>query len=176
LSETDYLDMTGVNRLLDLGGGSGVVALALLRQHPHLTSPVVGIENVCIAGREIAQENSLSDRITYQAADFVHDELPGGYDMVLHCDIGFFQEELCRKLWAALNRGGRLVIVEHFAPAEDVVHPARLYWTFLDSLADPDASVMTVAQFQTQLPQAGFKLPSESTVLPGGRLIIQACK
>jgi hypothetical protein len=48
-----------------LGGGSGVVSLALLRQHPHLTSTAVGIENVCIAGREFAQENSLSDRITY---------------------------------------------------------------------------------------------------------------
>jgi 16S rRNA G1207 methylase RsmC len=84
LSETDYLDMTGVNRLLDLGGGSGVVSLALLRQHPHLTSTVVGIANGCSAGREIAQENSLSDRITYQAADFVHDELPGGYDAE-HC-------------------------------------------------------------------------------------------
>lgn len=61
MSETDYLDMTGVNRLLDLGGGSGVVSLALLRQHPHLTSTAVGIEDVCIAGREIAQENSLSE-------------------------------------------------------------------------------------------------------------------
>jgi predicted O-methyltransferase YrrM len=173
---TELLDMTGVNRLLDLGGGSGVVSLAVLRQHPHLTSTVVDIENVCIAGREIAQESSLSDRITYQATDFVHDELPGGYDMVLHCDIGLYQEELYRRLWAVLNPGGRLVMVEHFAPAENVVHPARLYWTFLDSLADPDVGVKTVAELQSQLTQAGFSLLSESTVLPGGRLVIQACK
>ncbi len=172
----ELLDMTGVHRLLDLGGGSGVVSLALLREHPYLTSTVVDIENVCIAGREIAQDNSLSDRITYQAADFVHDELPGGYDMVLHCDIGLFQEALYRKLWAALNRGGRLVMVEHFAPAENVAHPARLYWTFLDSLADPDVTVMTVAKFQAQLTQVGFNLLPESTLLPNGRLVIQARK
>jgi predicted O-methyltransferase YrrM len=173
---TELLDMTGVHRFLDLGGGSGVVSLALLRRHPHLTSTVVDIENVCIEGRKIAQENSLSDRITYHAADFVQDELPGGYDMVLKCDVGVYGGALFRKLWAALNQGGRLVIVDHFAPAENVVSPARLYWTFQDSLADPDINVMTVAKLQMQLTQAGFSLLSEGTVLPGGRFVIQAGK
>ena len=170
------LDITGVHRLMDVGGGSGVVSLALLRRHPHLTSTVVDIENVCIAGREIAMEHSVADRITYHAADFVHDALPGGLDIVLHCDVGVYGEALCRKLWAALNQGGRLVIVDHFAPAENVVSPARLHWTFQDSLAAPDVSVMTAAQLQTQLTQAGFHLLPESSVLSGGRLVIQARK
>jgi predicted O-methyltransferase YrrM len=173
---TELLDMTSVHRLMDLGGGSGVVSLALLRRHPGLSATVVDIEHVCSAGREIAQEDSLADRITYFAADFVHDELPVGYDMVLHCDVGVYGEALSRKLWAALNQGGRLVIVDHFAPAENVVSPARLYWTFQDSLADPGFDVMTVAKLQMQLTQAGFHLLSESTVLPGGRLVIQARK
>jgi predicted O-methyltransferase YrrM len=172
----ELLDMAGVHRLMDLGGGSGVVSLALLRRHPHLTSTVVDIESVCIAGREIAMEHSLADRITYHAADFVHDKLPGGYDMVLHCDIGVYGEALFHKLWAALNQGGRLVIVDHFAPAENVVSPARLYWTFQDSLADPDIDVITVARLQMQLTKAGFSLLSESTVLPDGRFLIQAGK
>jgi predicted O-methyltransferase YrrM len=173
---TELLDMTSVHRLMDLGGGSGVVSLALLRRHPHLTSTVVDIESVCIAGREIAMEHSLADRITYHAADFVHDELPAGYDMVLQCDVGVYGEALFRKLWAALNQGGRLVIVDHFAPAENVASPARLYWTFQDSLVDPDLDVMTVAKLQMQLTQAGFYLLSESTMLPDGRLVIQAKK
>ena len=172
----ELLDMTGVRRLMDVGGGSGVVSLALLRRHPGLCATVVDMEHVCSAGREIAQEASLADRITYHSADFVHDELPGGYDMVLKCDVFVHSEALYRKLWAALNQGGRLVIVDHFAAAEDVVSPALLYWTFLDSLADPDVDVMTVAQLQTQLTRAGFQLLPESSVLPGGRLVIQARK
>jgi predicted O-methyltransferase YrrM len=173
---TQLLDMTSVHRLMDLGGGSGVVSLALLRRYPHLTSTVVDIEHVCIAGREIAVENSLADRITYHAADFVHDELPGGYDMVLHCDVGVYGEALFHKLWAVLNQGGRLVVADHFALAENVVSPARLYWTFQDSLTDSDLDVLTVAKLQNQLAQAGFRLLSENTVLPGGRLLIQARK
>jgi len=172
---TELLDMTGVHRLMDLGGGSGVVSLALLRRHPHLTSVVVDIEDVCIAGREIASEHAAAARITYHAADFFHEELPGEYDMVLQCDVGVYSEALFRKLWAALNQGGRLVIVDHFAPAENVASPARLYWTFLDSLVDPDFGGITAAQIQSQLTQAGFHLLSEDT-LPGGRLVIQARK
>ena len=173
---TELLDMTDVNQLMDVGGGSGVVSLALLRRHPGLSATVVDIEHVCSAGREIAQEDSLADRITYFAADFVHDELPDGYDMVLKCDVFVHSEAVYRKLWAALNQGGRLVIVDHFAPADNVVSPARLYWTFQDSLADPDVRLVTVAQLQDQLAQAGFSLVSENTVLPGGRLVIQARK
>jgi predicted O-methyltransferase YrrM len=172
---TEFLDMTGVHRLMDLGGGSGVVSLALLRQYPHLASVVVDIENVCMAGREIASEHAAAARITYHAADFVHEELPGEYDMALQCDVGVYSEALFRKLWAALNQGGRLVIVDHFAPAENVASPARLYWTFLDSLADPDFGVITAAKIQAQLTQAGFHLLSEDT-LPDGRLVIQARK
>ena len=173
---TELLDMTDVNRLMDLGGGSGVVSLALLARHPHLTSTIVDIENVCIAGREIAAEHSMTDRLTYYAADFVRDELPVGYDMVLQCDVGVYSEALCHKLWTSLNQGGRLVIVDHFAPADNTVSPARLYWTFQDTLADPDLDIMTVAKLQDQLTRAGFHLPSENTVLPGGRLVMQAYK
>jgi hypothetical protein len=115
-SLAEALDMTGVNRLMDLGGGSGVVSMALLRCHPHLTAVVVDIAPVCQAGREIAVENGLAGRITYLPADFVHGELPTGFDLVLECDVNVYSEDLFRKLGASLNPGGRLVIVDEFAP------------------------------------------------------------
>ncbi len=95
---------------------------------------------------------------------------------MLHCDFGLYQQESYHKLWAASNRGGHLVMVERFAPVENVVHPARLYWTSLDSLADPDVTVMAVPKFQARLTQVGFNLLPESTELPGDRLVIQARK
>ncbi len=73
---------------MDLGGGSGVVSMALLRKYPALTSTVVDIENVCVAGRQIAEEEGLSDRISYHPADFAGGEFPAGYDLVPQCDVG----------------------------------------------------------------------------------------
>ena len=171
----DHLDMTGVGRMMDLGGNSGVVSLALLRRVPGLTSVVVDTENVCFAGREIVAENGAADRISYYPADFTRDELPGGFDLVLQCDVGVYRREVYQKLWTALNPGGRLVIVDHLAAVEDVATPALLYWAFLDSLADPGYRLVTAGQVRSWLEAAGFHLLVEET-LPGGRLMMQARK
>jgi len=90
----NMLDLRGVKRLLDLGGGSGVVSFALLRKRDELSSVVVDVESVCQAGRVIAAENKLEKRITYLAADFIQDDLPTGFDMVMLCDVGLFSEIL----------------------------------------------------------------------------------
>jgi SAM-dependent methyltransferase len=171
----DILDMTGVRRLMDLGGGSGVMSLALLRRHPHLAAVVVDIENVCAVGREIAATQPVAERITYFAADFEHDDLPGGFDLVLACDVGVWSKALLHKLRDALNPGGRLVIVDQFAPAEGVAPAARLYlhWAFLGSLEDPASSFRTAAELHTLLRQAGFRTLSEYT-LSEGWLVIAA--
>jgi len=123
--------------------------MALLRKHPDLKATVVDIENVCVAGREIAEENSLVDRITYLPGDLKEGPFPGGFDMMMLCDVGVFGEALYRRLHASLNSGGRLGIVFHFSPAETIGPAARLTWTFLDSLEDPNFSIPTLAQMRT---------------------------
>lgn len=178
----ESLDMSGVDRLMDLGGGSGVVSLALLGRYSHLTAVVVDIASVCAAGRDLAVENSMEDRITYHTADFLHDELPSGFDMILQCDVGPYSEALFRKIRAVLNPGGRLVIVAQFAPAEGVAPLSRLYWAFLGSLENPDSAFSTAAEVQTRLTRAGFQLLSESTLSPrrplrwsSGWIVIETC-
>lgn len=154
----DLLDLRGVKSLLDLGGGSGVVSFALLRKQQELTSVVVDIENVCLAGREIASENQLEKRMTYLAADFLQEDLPSGFDMVVLCDVGIFGEVLFRRIHNALNPQGRFVIVDKFAPGRTHAPPSRLSSVFLDSLQHPSSSIdfTTVQMVQAQLQQAGF--------------------
>ncbi|HLO16216.1 MAG TPA: methyltransferase [Anaerolineales bacterium] len=155
----NMLDLRRVKRLLDLGGGSGVVSFALLRKHDELTSVVVDVENVCRAGRVIASENKLEKRITYLAADFLKDDLPIGFDMVMLCDVGSFSEILFRRIHDVLNPKGRLVIVDKFAPSKSGVPPSRLLAAFLTSLESPAKSVdyITMEVVQTRLQKAGFQ-------------------
>jgi SAM-dependent methyltransferase len=155
------LDMRGVDRMLDLGGGSGVVSLALLRRHPQLTAVVVDMPSVCETGRAIAAENALGDRIRYHAADYLADELPPGFDLALVCDAGPYAEPLLRKIRRALNPGGRLAVVDRFAPGRGVVPSSWLFWAFLASLQDPDATLTTTAQVRDRLEQAGFQILCE---------------
>lgn len=155
----NVLDLTGVNRLLDLGGGSGVMSFALLRKQPELTALVVDVETVCKIGREIAAANGLDKRITYLAADFIKDELPTGFDMALLCDTGASNDALFHKIHTALNPNGRLVLVEQFAPKQDRVAPSHLIWMFLSSLEFPTQTInyTTSESATTCLWQVGFR-------------------
>ena len=156
----NMLDLRGVKRLLDLGGGSGVVSFALLRKRAQLTSVVVDVESVCQVGRAIASENQLEKRITYLAADFLKDDLPTGFDMVMLCDVGSFSEILFRRIYDdVLNRKGRLVIVDKFAPSKTDAPPSRLLSAFLTSLESPAQSVdyITTEVVKSRLQQAGFQ-------------------
>jgi SAM-dependent methyltransferase len=162
----NMLDLRGIKRLLDLGGGSGVVSFALLRKYDALTSVVVDVESVCQAGRVIASENKLEKRITYLAADFLKVELPTGFDMVMLCDVGSFSEILFRRIHDVLNLKGRLVIVDKFAPSKTDAPPSRLLAAFLSSLESPAQSVdyITTEVVQTRLQQAGFRDISTTSV------------
>ena len=154
----NLIDLQGVNRLLDLGGGSGVVSFALLRKRPELTSVVLDVEPVCRAGREIASEQGLEKRIDYLAADLLQDSLPMGFDMALLCDVGLCDEMLFRRIHDALPVDGRLIIVDKFAPTQTDAPPSRLSGAFLTSLQHPAQSISftTVEMVQRRLQEAGF--------------------
>ncbi|MFN2220388.1 MAG: methyltransferase [Anaerolineae bacterium] len=163
----NLLDLSDVKRLMDLGGGSGVVSFALLRKQPELTSVVVDVETVCRAGREIAAANGLTERITYLVADLLQDDLPPGFDMVLLCDVGSFSDALFRRIHGALNVGGHLVVVDKFAPTKTTPPPSRLSGAFLSSLNHPDKPIdfTTVEMARARLQQAGFRDISTTSVL-----------
>jgi spermidine synthase len=169
------IDMVGVRRLMDLGGGSGVVSLALLRHHPDLTAVVVDIENVCHAGREIAAKTPMTNRITYHPANFLQDPLPTGFDMVLECDVGVYTEELFHKLHTSLNAGGRLVIVDWLIQPDRQQSFWRLCTAFLSSLGTFEFSNQTSEEVQKLLFQAGFHDISAET-LENNTVVIQAHK
>ncbi len=152
----ESLDVTGVTRFMDLGGGSGVVSMALLRRHLHLTAVVVDISSVCSAGREIAVEQSLEHRISYHAADFLRDELPSGFDMVLECDVDVYSKALFRNVFKALNPGGRFIVVDQLAPALNVAPASRVHWALQESMIDPEFAFLTVSEIKSLMREAGF--------------------
>jgi cyclopropane fatty-acyl-phospholipid synthase-like methyltransferase len=168
----EALDMGNVKRLMDLGGGSGIMSNALLSRNPDVTSVIVDIENVCIAGKDIVRGYATADRISYYPADFLTDDLPEGFDMILECDVCIYEEALFRKLQGCLNPGGRLVIVDQFAAEKGGIPPGRpLAWGFIGSLADPDFSFPTSSDIKELLAQTGYQIHGE-TKLPDHWLMI----
>ena len=158
------LDLSGVRRLMDLGGGSGVVAMALVRSWPDLGVTVVDIANVCAAAREIVTEAGLAERIDFHAADFTRDPLPGGFDAVLECDVGVYSEPLFCRVRDALEPGGRFLIVDEFEPEDGTSDGARLGRRLVRTLTDANWTPKTVARTRDMLVRAGLVHGAETTL------------
>ncbi len=119
---TRNFNMSGISNLLDIGGGSGVMSIELLKCYSSLSAVIIDIENVCIHGREIAEQFSLGDRIKYIPLDFLRDDLPKNFDLILQCDAGVFSVDFFSKLKQSLTRNGRLVVVTNIDDDSSWLH------------------------------------------------------
>ncbi|UCC51511.1 MAG: methyltransferase [Anaerolineaceae bacterium] len=154
------LEVNGACNLMDVGGGSGVVSLALLRKHPQLKATVVDIANVCTAGREIADKLPEKDRISYYPLNFVEDEPPKKFDIILICDAGIFDDSFLEKMAGSLNEGGRLVIVDRWFDMGQNETARRLAYVLGNSLRNPEYSLRSLEDIGAGLVQAGLEVES----------------
>jgi len=154
------VDVRGIARLIDVGGGSGIVSLTFARHYPGLRATVVDLATVCGAGRELAVEDGLGDRVTYHPVDFLREDLPGGFDLALMCDVGIYGRAVFDRVSTALNRPGRLVVVDVFAPATGTAPASRVIWALERSLADPQHAPPTAEDVRSLLASSGFRVRS----------------
>ncbi len=126
------LDLSAHRALLDVGGGSGVMSIALVRKNPYLRACVLDIAAVCeIAARNISRAG-LSKRIRARAGDF-RSSLPDGYDAVMFCDIGPVSRQLLRNAYKSLPEGGLVVLVDRYL-SDDRTRPLdRIVSQFIGS-------------------------------------------
>jgi SAM-dependent methyltransferase/predicted transcriptional regulator len=171
------MDLTDVRTLVDVAGGSGVISLALLRRYPGLRATVVEIPNVCIAGRAIAAENELTERIIYYPVDDIRrDELPAGFDAVLVCDTWFQDEAIIAKLAQCLNVGGQFLIAGPIITAEIAPSLGSVVGDFRGAMHDPGFARLTESQVFENLCRAGLTVEHSRPLVKEGLVFIQARK
>lgn len=96
-------DFSAHSQLLDLGGGTGAMSIAICRAHPHLRAVVVDLPHVIEHARRFIAEAGLADRVTTHAADFKADPLPTGFDVALLANLlSVASEETNRHLFKTL--------------------------------------------------------------------------
>lgn len=112
------LDLSGVRRVLDVGGGFGHYAKALCRAKADLVATVLDRPEVVELARERLAGDALEGRITFLAGDYLEDySSDPGYDLVLCVNILHQERDeraavLVSRAAAALAPGGRLVVLD----------------------------------------------------------------
>ena len=74
-------DFSSYQTLLDVGGGSGGLAIAVTEAYPHIQATVVDLPTVTPITSRFIEEANACDRVQVVAADMLCDSLPGSYDI-----------------------------------------------------------------------------------------------
>lgn len=155
--------LPGVNTLLDLGGGTGIYAIAYLQRHPSLRAIVMDRPQVLKVAGEFAQSYGVADRLELRPGDMFADSLPGADAILLSNILHDWDEPECARLIsrcaAALNPAGRLLIHDVFLNDDlDGPLPIALYSAALFSITEGRA--YSAAEYRRWMTDAGLA-PSE---------------
>lgn len=148
----ETIDLTGYQNLLDVGGGSGVISLALARRFPDLTATVLDLEPVCRTAKQIIRREKMTGRVKTKVGDMTRG-IPSGYDVIMFCDAGDTSVETLSRVFDLLPDQGMIVFADSFS-SEDFTQPfVRLMW----QLRSTTPWLVTHKEVMVRLRQAGFK-------------------
>jgi SAM-dependent methyltransferase len=157
----------GAKVLLDVGGGTGIYAIACVQQNPGLRAIVWDRPEVLKVAREMVSAYGVADRVDLVPGDMFADPVPTGADVILLSNILHdWHVPECRTLLKrcadALPTGGRVLIHDVFLD-DDLGGPlpVALYSTALFTLTEGRA--YSAGEYRGWLHEAGFT--------PAGRVV-----
>ncbi|NLD36557.1 MAG: methyltransferase domain-containing protein [Desulfatiglans sp.] len=173
------IDLTNVEKVLDVGGGSGAYSMAFARAGEHIRATVFDLPNVITLTEQYVRDAGLEAKVNTIPGDFNTDELPTGYDLVflsaiIHMNSPEQNIVLIKKAGRALNRGGRVVISD-FIMDDDRISPAFGAFFALNMLVNTKSGdTYTESEIKVWFKEAGIAFV-ERRETPSTGLII-GCK
>lgn len=126
----DRLNLEGVHSIIDIGSGPGTYPIAICRKYPHISATIFDLPGTIDVTKKVLKKDGLSDRINLNlvAGDYNIDPLPVGFDVaflsnIIHSENEETNKTLMKKVYGALNQGGRIIIKDHIMD-ESLTKPA----------------------------------------------------
>ncbi len=156
------IDLAGVKKVLDVGGGSGAYSMAFVKAGDDIRSTVFDLPNVVKMTEDYVRKEGLEEKIDTVPGDYNKDEFPSGYDMaflsaIIHINSPEQNIALIKRVSRALNAGGRIVISD-FIMDDDRTSPAFGAFFALNMLVNTDSGdTYTGSEIKDWFNQAGIE-------------------
>ena len=160
--QVSAIDLSGINSVLDIGGGSGIYSMELLNKKPGIEATVFDVPNVIPITKKFIDKEGYSDRIKTHAGDYITDELPCGFDLVflsaiIHSNSLDENQDLVKKSYNALNNNGK-IIIQDWIMNNDRTQPVPGAIFAINMLVGTEAGdCFTENEVTRMLTLAGFK-------------------
>lgn len=148
------------NRLLDIGGGSGIYACALAERDPSVRATVMEKAPVDAIARRAIERRGLGGRVSVRSGDMFGGDLPAGYDVHLYSNVVHDWSEavvsrLLRASFDALPEGGRIILHDAFL-GESGAGPRAVAEYSVLLMAFTAGRCYSIAEMRALLEDAGF--------------------
>lgn len=159
----EQLDFSKIYKILDVGGGTGVNALALARAYPHLEITILEIPNTVEITQHHIDKAGLSSRVKVQSGDIFKTKYPKDHDCILfsHQLVIWTPEEnilLLSRAYEALNNGGKVIIFNSVSDNKGTGPlMAALDSVYFTVLPEEGGMIYCWDQYQNWLEKVGFK-------------------
>jgi orsellinic acid C2-O-methyltransferase len=156
----------GMQRVIDVGGGSGGLLAAVLKAHPELHGVLFDLPHVIQGAKADMTKAFPADRCEFVAGDFFESIPMGGDAYLLKAVLHDWDDEQCaailRSCRRAIPSNGRLLLIERAVPERFEGNPIHHAIARMDlhMLVEFGGKERTEGEFRNLLEGAGFKLTS----------------
>jgi len=173
----DMLDLSGVKKILDVGGGSGAFSFAMVDKNPAIKAIVYDLPNVIPIMKKYIKQEGYENKVSTLTGNYLEDPLGSGYDMaflsaVIHSNNAGENKLLFGKCAKSLNPGGQLVVLDHIMN-EDRTEPFGGAMFSLNMLVGTKAGdTFTGSEIKSWMVDSGFENISLKETGIGTNLLI----
>jgi hypothetical protein len=171
----DAYDYTGINTLVDIGGGNGTVISTVLKKYPAMKGILYDLPGVVERAKQNLAAAGLGGRCQTLTGSFFEAVPKGGDAYMMRHIIHDWTDEQCQTILSHCRKvmpaHGRLLIIEMVIKPGNEAQPAK--WLDLNMLVLPGGRERTEEEYRTLLAGAGFRLerivptPTEVSVIEG---------
>lgn len=158
----EYVDFSGVNSLVDIGGGDGTNIITLTSKYPSMNGRVFDLPSVADLARQQLGAHPNADRLGAVNGNCFEDSLPTDADCFLlahFCTIWSPErnKQLLKKCFDALPSGGRVVIF-NMMQDNDESGPlsAAVGSPYFLTIATGEGMLYTWNEYETWARESGF--------------------
>lgn len=171
------LDLDGVRRLLDIGGGPAIYAIEFARRHPELEVVVLDSSSTLTVASKNIRAAGLEDRISCRPGNALDDDLGGPYDLifisnVVHIYSAAINQQILGRCASALEPGGRLVIKDFLLDDDRLVPPGGAVFAVNMLVSTEGGDCYTVTEVVNWLRNHGLQFESLLDVATKSRLLV----
>jgi acetylserotonin N-methyltransferase len=153
-------DLSRFRTMVDLGGGSGHLAIAACERYPELHAIVFDLPQVTEMARNRADQSSARERIKVMPGDFFQNELPEADLFAMGRILHDWSEEkilsLLDKIYQRLPRGGGILLGEKLLNNEKT-GPISAQLQSLNMLVCTEGKERSLEEYRRLLEKVGFE-------------------